>query len=125
MNVYFIKTLAKPPMVKIGRAIDPQGRMAELQTGCPYVLILLGVIKCKSIEHSIEIERSAHEIFKKFRHRGEWFKYKRLVEDTIGAVLSGKRENLRHALRVCGSQYQKRHDNQTEAVALANQARGF
>lgn len=103
MFVYFIRTRAKPPMVKIGKANDPQSRMAELQTGCPYNLELIGKIPCKSEAHAFEIEESAHHVFRKFRVRGEWFKYKRIVESAVEAMLAGKAKDLRVALARAGS----------------------
>jgi hypothetical protein len=74
MNVYFVKAFGKPPRMKIGKAADVEQRIRELQTGCPYELKLMATIKCRSDQHAFQVERLAHEFFKEFRTRGEWFK---------------------------------------------------
>jgi Meiotically up-regulated gene 113 len=75
LNVYFVKASRKGPMVKIGKAIDVGRRLAELQTGCPDPLVLLGSIKCRSEKHAMHIESVAHRRFKKYRAHGEWFHF--------------------------------------------------
>ena len=75
MYVYFIKTLANPPMLKIGKASNPEERLSQLQTGCPYELKIVGRIKCKSESHALEIEKSAHQVCRTWFVRGEWFRF--------------------------------------------------
>ena len=88
MYVYFVKTDAIPPMVKIGKARNPEERMATLQTGCPYELILIGTIQCRSDMHAEACEKRLHGEFKLERRRGEWFRYTdnmaRIVATLIG-----------------------------------------
>lgn len=53
--------------VKIGKSLDPHSRMADLQTGMPIQLELLGT-------HKGDIERDLHEMFALERHgKTEWF----------------------------------------------------
>jgi hypothetical protein len=88
MYVYFIRCKSNPPMVKIGKAKDPDGRMEYLQTGCPFNLKLLGSLPCRSEEHSREIEKALHNMFRRDHHRGEWFKYVNNVPRIIAAILT-------------------------------------
>ena len=74
MYVYFIIALGKPKRIKIGKSRDPEKRLKELQTGCPYKLKLDGTIKCNSDKHALEIEKAAHDFFSYKHARGEWFK---------------------------------------------------
>lgn len=87
MYVYFIRTEAKPPMVKIGKARDPESRMATLQTGCPYELTLLGSIACRSDMHAEAAEKDLHRHFSIYRTRGEWFRYDDRVARIIAAIV--------------------------------------
>lgn len=75
MYVYFIKARSNPPMLKIGKARDPELRRVELQTGCPFDMRLMGSLKCKSEMHSHAIEQRLHRLFRKEAFRGEWFRY--------------------------------------------------
>lgn len=56
--------------VKIGRSCDVQARLATLQTGCPHDLTLLGSFK---VPHAVDVESALHQIYARFRKRGEWF----------------------------------------------------
>jgi len=99
MFVYFVKTKAHPQMLKIGKANDVVMRIAQLQTGCPYQLQLIGMLKCKSEMHARTIEQTAHRVFQRARKRGEWFEYSRHVHLAVMAVLESPIENLREAAR--------------------------
>jgi hypothetical protein len=83
MNVYFAKSSGRVPMVKIGKANDPEARIAELQTGCPEKLKLIAVLKCKSRKHAEFMEQQAHRTFRKYRSRGEWFHYAPEIREFI------------------------------------------
>lgn len=71
MYVYFIR---HADYVKIGRSANPEGRLAELQTGAPNKLWLLLKIKCRSELHATETERQVQQLFKFCRYRGEWYR---------------------------------------------------
>lgn len=65
--VYFLQCGDSGP-IKIGRAIDVARRMEMLQTGCPYVLQLLGTLDDEEFP-----EHELHARFADLRLRGEWF----------------------------------------------------
>ena len=74
MYVYFIRTKGKPSRIKIGKARDPEKRMAAIQTGCPYPLELMAKIKCTSDRHAYSVEKAVHDVMAKYRKQGEWFR---------------------------------------------------
>jgi hypothetical protein len=65
VRVYFIRC---NEFVKIGRAMDVQQRLTELQVGCPDKLELLA-----TIEGGPKEERAFHKLFSDIHVRGEWF----------------------------------------------------
>lgn len=75
---------------KIGIAQDVQTRLAQLQTGSPYVL---EVTECYGYENAEVVERALHQAFKSQRIQGEWFElnYIQATEDfpKICAMLGG------------------------------------
>lgn len=73
MIVYFVKAL-ETNLVKIGRTENLDKRLKALRTASPYRLEVMVQIPCKSLEHSRFVEAKAHELFKKTRRQGEWFK---------------------------------------------------
>jgi hypothetical protein len=66
--------------VKIGRSDDPERRLRQLQTGCPYVLRIILVMADGG-----ERETTVHQIMRRHRTRhtvgGEWF-----AESGIGEI---------------------------------------
>lgn len=62
---YFIQSGVDGP-IKIGKAENPENRLAELQTGSPDSLRLIGKLKG---DH----EKDLHCRFHKLHFRGEWF----------------------------------------------------
>jgi len=68
-KIYFIQSGENGP-VKIGQSEDPIARLEQLQTGNPEELKLLWVY-----EGDEYTEHEIHEMFKKDRVRGEWFKF--------------------------------------------------
>ena len=74
MYVYFIRSgRRKNNAIKIGKAMNIQRRLDQLQTGNPCQLHLLGYIRCDSVKHAEHIEKLLHDRFKKQNIRGEWF----------------------------------------------------
>lgn len=65
--VYFIGNI-KYNFIKIGTSNDPNKRLKELQTGCPFQLELIHTTKNYS-------EKELHEKFKEEKMNGEWFHY--------------------------------------------------
>lgn len=68
MSVYFM-TCREANAVKIGHSIDPEGRLPEIQLGCPLPLILEAVLP-----GGFEDECAMHRRFSDDRIHGEWFK---------------------------------------------------
>lgn len=61
--------------VKIGRSKDPIERLATLQTGAAYRLVMLA-----SFEGQGCLEKSLHRDLSQYRLSGEWFKHQCLPE---------------------------------------------
>ena len=66
--VYFVRRGARGP-IKIGKAIDVENRMSQLQNGNAEHLVLLGMIPGGD-----EKEREMHKRFAAYRMKGEWFR---------------------------------------------------
>lgn len=64
---YFFQGIDGGP-IKIGftNGVDPTGRLAELQVGAPFELVIVGAIRGDQ-------ERELHREFSHLRLRGEWF----------------------------------------------------
>lgn len=71
--------------VKIGRAIDPQVRMRELQTGAPGQLALYA-----SFEKAGYLESECHNLLADQRLYGEWFLFDEKVIKIINAIRKGE-----------------------------------
>lgn len=81
-HVYFI---ACDSYVKIGKAQDPEKRLAELRTGNPFNIGILYTIPCASSKVAHALEQSLHSEFDMARLRinGEWFIWAMCIEDKI------------------------------------------
>jgi hypothetical protein len=66
--LYFIEAV-DTGYIKIGRSVNPERRLAQLSTGSPNQLVLLGQISGGS-----ELEAELHRSFGNLRERGEWFR---------------------------------------------------
>ena len=60
-------------LVKIGKANNPEMRLAALQTGSPVQLSILGIRQFDTPEQAIIAERELHTEFGAKRKHGEWF----------------------------------------------------
>lgn len=76
-SLYFIQS-DKTGMIKIGRSINPEKRLKQLQTGSSNKLRLIASFKDLGW-----MERQLHERLKEWRIRenGEWFSY-----DCVGSI---------------------------------------
>jgi hypothetical protein len=54
--------------IKIGKAVNVRSRVAGIQVGYPYTLIVRA-----TLSEGEETERHAHQLFRQWRLRGEWF----------------------------------------------------
>jgi len=77
----FIYAIGNGDLVKIGWSIDPNRRLAALQTGSPESLVLLGVVA-----GTRQAERDAHLKLGAWRVRGEWFKIEGDVAGFVGSL---------------------------------------
>ena len=69
--------------IKIGVANNVEVRMAELQIGNPYELILLASIPVSSRKRAEALEKSLHRKFAGQHIRGEWFQRNIDVKEAI------------------------------------------
>ena len=73
--VYLIQCKSiKPYPVKVGVAVSPEKRIADLQTGNPYPLHLIASIKFDSRKKACEFEAFVHKGHRGCCMGGEWFK---------------------------------------------------
>lgn len=89
MNVYFIRTIAGPRLLKIGISNNVSKRLESLKTGCAYPLELVGTITCRSPMHARNIERQLHRMHRWARMEGEWFEYSPQVRAGLRNILAG------------------------------------
>ena len=75
--IYFIID-ANKQYIKIGKARNPQIRLAQIQVDCPLDLELLGYILAWQ-----EPEKAIQWKFESLNVRGEWFKYDSLIIDFL------------------------------------------
>lgn len=80
-NVYFLQS---GKYVKIGRADDVPARVAQLQTGNPHPLVLLGHYSGPD-----ELESYFHEAFRGEHHSGEWFHLTATLRKVLVLIHSG------------------------------------
>lgn len=92
MFVYFI---IAGGYVKIGKAVNPQARLKELQVGCPFAMHIYETIDCGTSKGALHHERHLHKMFKKQRMRGEWFQWNKAMRAYIA---HSKRDMERDAL---------------------------
>lgn len=71
--IYVIGTEANPDICKIGLALDPKKRLAQLQTGSHSKLSIAASFECDSREIARHREKQAHKLFEGYRASGEWF----------------------------------------------------
>lgn len=113
-RVYFIR-IAGIPLVKVGRAVDPMGRLGDLQVGSPFELLLLG-----SIPGRTAVEKAIHQRFDAQRVRGEWFRLDARLAAFIRVALEqhgvGAPLSRRERARVSGTGLRARKAAQRAAI---------
>src|SRR5262245_52125336 len=75
--LYFIEAV-DTEFIKIGRSVNPERRLAQLSTGSPNKLVILG-----KISGGAALEADLHKRFGLSRAKGEWFKTTRELRDFI------------------------------------------
>ncbi len=68
--IYVIGPLDGAQKVKL--AINPEGRLARLQTGCPHELVLQVAFRLL-FDEALSIERRTHRLLERCYAREEWF----------------------------------------------------
>lgn len=81
--IYFIKSYCNK-YIKIGYTTDIQRRLKELQTASPKRLKVLG-----TLEGGTQLEAGLHELFKKHRVEGEWFRNSSKEMKSLQILLTG------------------------------------
>jgi len=59
--------------VKVGVSAFPNGRLAQLQTGCPFPLRLLHQVAMRDRSHALKHEALFRDAWEHKRTVGEWF----------------------------------------------------
>lgn len=75
--LYFIEAVDSG-FIKIGRSLNPELRLKQLEAGSPNQLVILGKVSGGS-----ELEAELHKRFSAHRERGEWFRATRELRDFI------------------------------------------
>lgn len=78
-SVYFVRGADK---VKVGIAVDPELRLANLRLECPVPLALVRVV---AAPHARTLERALHRRWAEHRSHGEWFDAAPVLADLDGA----------------------------------------
>lgn len=90
MTVYFITELSDAAMdplrIKIGRSVNVQRRMSNLQTGNPDELALMGEIRTQGIAQDRVVEHALHVKYASKHLTREWFSLE--ATDVIDALKS-------------------------------------
>lgn len=70
---HYVYAISDGACVKIGRAIDPQKRLADLQVANPSRLKLEAKIECPRFGDASRLEKKLHRACERYHIRGEWF----------------------------------------------------
>jgi hypothetical protein len=92
-KVYLIKAVSSSGDVsyKIGKSVNPQKRVKELQTGNSNKLEISCVYDTQYVNL---LESTLHIHFKQFRMEGEWFAIDESVEDTFISICDKYEKNF-------------------------------
>jgi hypothetical protein len=77
--IYVIGCGADPGICKIGLALEPKKRLAQLQTGSHSKLSIAATFECPSREIARHREKNAHILFSEHRASGEWFRISPMI----------------------------------------------
>lgn len=103
--------------VKIGVTSDIDNRIANLQTGNPYVLKCKALIPCKDKAQAYSLESYLHSRFKKKRMVGEWFK---LYDFNLKKILDDFSERKCSPLTKQGFNLVKKSSNEIKQLKKKN-----
>lgn len=75
-KVYFIEAShACDTFVKVGMAVDPYSRIANVMCGCPLSADIVRTVSIRTRDKAGKVERALHKFLIKFHARGEWFTF--------------------------------------------------
>lgn len=100
--VYFIQQ-DETQAIKIGYTETEQGlrqRLADLQTGSPYTLRILG-----RTPGTPALERALHVRFRKYRLSGEWFSPCALIAQALKDIEGEAPQPLEHRIDLAGAKH--------------------
>jgi hypothetical protein len=103
--------------VKIGVTSNIEGRISNLQTGNPWVLVCKALIPCANKEQAYKLESYFHNRFKKKRMNGEWFK---LYNFNMKKILDDFSENQCVPLKKQGFNLVKKSGDQIKKLTKEN-----
>lgn len=87
-HVYILKCA---DFYKVGRAMNVNYRIRELQIGNPFTIELFRLYSFPTVLESVKMEAYLHHLFDQWHHQGEWFA-------PPASVLSNIRESLKETL---------------------------
>jgi len=86
--VYFIKTATDPSFLKVGKSRNFKSRLRQLQGSWPMTLEVIGKIECASEEDAFRNEKECFARLRRFRLRGEWFRFDDASSLIVNELLS-------------------------------------
>lgn len=92
-GVYFIR-VGDLPNVKIGMSNDISSRLSGLQTGCPELIRVLGVVETADAGEASRLEAIGHYLVSRWRRHGEWFEITDLMVSVARMTLERIRDGL-------------------------------
>lgn len=88
--------------VKIGISTEPDGRLASIQTSCPFPI---GIVHCQRVpdrEIAKAVEYAVHAVRREYRSHGEWFEM--TPAEAIASVYLALESMLRVHLEMSGDE---------------------
>lgn len=85
---FYVYALAASDRIKIGFSDQPNNRMREIQTGCPYPLLLLCTQEFDTENAARAREKELHNKFEQRRAHGEWFHND--IRDELVLMMGGR-----------------------------------
>jgi len=94
MELVYMLAASGGDFYKIGRTKCPKQRFSNLQTACPFDLILIAGIRTPSASL---VESHYHDQLSDYRVKGEWFKLPEAVVDKVSASFTESARSAREA----------------------------
>ena len=94
MELVYMLAASGGNFYKIGRTKCPKQRFSNLQTACPFDLILIAGIRTPSASL---VEAHYHDGLAEYRVKGEWFKLPDHVADQVSASFTESARSAREA----------------------------